>query len=234
MKSIRFIIGFSLLIGLFQNCAFTAGVVTKKDLQQMTPAKALTRLEEGYKRFSDNRPKRYNLREQRYYLGRNGQFPPAVILSGTDARTSPELIFNQGLGDILSLRAPASIVTAENVAGMEYACRVIGSKLILVLAQAKDSYIEMVLNEDQTAHQSAIYYQIKPAIDNVKRDAAWKRWRRDDLIATVEREHLLLSLRKITAISPILRGMQERGEIFILGAVYDVETGKINFLKSEE
>ena len=97
-----------LSIILCQSCSFKAGVVTKNDLKKMTPAEALTRLEEGNKRFNDNQMKRYNIREQRYYLGKNGQYPPAVILSGTDSRTAPELLFNQGLGDVFCLRSPAS------------------------------------------------------------------------------------------------------------------------------
>lgn len=219
---------------LCQSCSFSAGVVTKSDLKKMTTAQALTRLEEGNKRFNDNQSKRYNIREQRYYLSKNGQYPPAIILSGMDSRTAPELIFNQGLGDVFCLRSPASVVTAELVAGMENACRTIGSKIIVVLVQTKDPFIELAVDNDQTGNQTAINYQLKTAIDNVKRDANWKRWKREDLLNLVLREHLMLSLRKIPNISPILRGMQERGEVYIVGAIYDVETGKVGFLKSGE
>ncbi len=223
-----------LSIILCQSCAFNAGVVTKSDLKKMTSAQAITRLEEGNKRFLNNQQKRYNLRDQRNYLGKNGQYPPAIILSGTDARTAPELIFNQGLGDVFCLRSPASVVTAEMVAGMENACRTIGSKIIVVLVQTKDPFIELAIDNDQTGNQTAINYQLKPAIDMVKRDANWKRWRREELLNLVLREHLMASLRKITNISPILRGLQERGEVFIVGAIYDIETGKVGFLKSGE
>ena len=219
---------------LLQNCSFSAGVVTKSDLKKMTSAQALARLEEGNKRFNDNQSKRYNIREQRYYLSKNGQFPPAIIVSGTDARTAPELIFNQGLGDVFVLRSPASVVTAEMVAGMENACRTIGSKVIVVLVQTHDPFIELALDNDQTGNQTAINYQLKPAIDNVKRDANWKRWKREDLLNLVLREHLMQSLRKIPNMSPILRGMQERGEVFIVGAIYDIDTGKVAFLKGEQ
>lgn len=223
-----------LSIILTQSCSFKAGVVTKNDLKKMTPAEALTRLEEGNKRFNGNQMKRFNIREQRYYLGKNGQYPPAVILSGTDSRTPPELLFNQSLGDVFCLRSPASVVTAEMVAGMENACVRIGSKIIVVLVQTHDLFIELAVDNDLTGNQTAINYQLKPAIDNVKRDANWKRWKREDLLNLVLREHLMLSLRKISAISPILRGMQERGEVFIVGAIYDVETGKVAFLKGGE
>ncbi len=221
-------------IFLCQSCSFNAGVVTKSDLKKMTSAQALTRLEEGNKRFVANQQKRFNLRDQRAYLSRNGQFPPAVILSGMDSRTAPELIFNQSLGDVFCLRSPASVVTAEMVAGMENACRTIGSKIIVVLVQTHDPFIELAVDNDQTGNQTAINYQLKPVIDNVKRDANWKRWRRDELLNLVLREHLMTSLRKITSMSPILRGLQERGDVVIVGAIYDIETGKVGFLKSGE
>lgn len=224
-----------LSIVLLQSCSsFNGDVVTKSDLKKMTPAQALTRLEEGNKRFNDNQSKRYNLREQRYYLGKNGQYPPTVILTGTDARLAPELIFNQGLGDVFCLRSPASIVTAEAVAGMENACRTIGSKIIVILVPTRDPYVELAVDNDQTGNQTAINYQLKPAIDNVKRDVNWKKWKREDLVSLILREHLMLSLRKTLSLSPILKGMQERGEIFIVGALYDIETGKLSFLKSGE
>jgi carbonic anhydrase len=223
-----------LSILLLQSCSFNPGVVTKTDLKKMTPAQALTRLEEGNKRFNDNQSKRYNLRDQRLYLNKNGQYPPAIVLTSTDARIAPELIFNQGLGDVFCLRSPASIVTVEAVAGMENACRTIGSKIIVLLMPTRDPFIELAVDNDQTGNQTALNYQLKPAIDNVRRDGNWKKWKREDLLNLVLREHLMQSLRKITQISPILRGMQERGEVFIVGAMYDIETGKVNFLKGGE
>ena len=188
----------------------------------------------GAKRFDNNQPTKYNWREQRYYLGRNGAHPPVIVLSGTDARTAPELIFNQGLGDIFSLRAPASAVTNENVAAMEFACEKNGAKVIVVMAQTKDPYIERAVDNDQTGNQPAINYLLQPALTNVKRDPNWKKIRRQEFLDIVLREHIALSVQKISAISPILRGMIERGQVAIVAAIYDVEKGKVNFLKGEE
>jgi carbonic anhydrase len=222
------------LLVLSQSCAFKAGVVTESELKKMTPAQATLRLEEGAKRFDSNQPKKYNWREQRFYLGNHGAYPPVVVLSGTDARTSPELIFNQGLGDLFTLRSPASAVTNENVAAMEFACQRNGAKVILVLAQTKDPFIERAVDNDQTGNMTAINYQLQPAITNVKRDQNWKRLRREELLNIVLREHITLSVQKITAISPILRGMIERGQVVIVSAIYDVEKGKVVFLKDEQ
>jgi carbonic anhydrase len=209
------IFGIFLLI-FSQSCSFKAGVVTESELRKMTPAQATARLEEGAKRFDSNQPKKYNFREQRYYLGVHGAYPPVVVLAGTDARVSPELIFNQGLGDIFCLRSPASAVTNENV------------------AQTKDPYIERAVDNDQTGNLTAINYQLQPAITNVKRDPNWKRLRREEFLNIVLREHITLSVQKITSISPILRGMIERGQVVIVSAIYDVEKGKVVFLKGDE
>ena len=226
---------FALFLLIFsQSCAFKAGVVTESDLRKMTPAQATARLEEGAKRFDNNQPTKYNLREQRFYLGKHGAFPPVVVLAGTDARTAPELIFNQGLGDLFTLRTPASVVTNENVAAMEHACQKGGAKVILALFQTKDPYIERAVDNDQTGNQAAINYLLQPAITNVKRDPNWKRLRREEFLGLVLREHITLSVQKIAAISPILRGMIERGQVVVVAAIYDVENGKVTFLKSDE
>lgn len=223
---------FSLIF--LQSCAFKAGVVTESELRKMTPAEAIARLEAGAKRFDNNQPTKYNWREQRYYLGKNGAHPPVIVLSGTDARTAPELIFNQGLGDIFSLRAPASTVTNENVAAMEFACEKGSAKVIVVMAQTKDPYIERAVDNDQTGNQPAINYLLQPALTNVKRDPNWKKLRRQEFLDIVLREHITLSVQKISAISPILRGMIERGQVAIVAAIYDVENGKVNFLKGDD
>jgi carbonic anhydrase len=231
--SINAIFAVFLLI-LSQSCSFKAGVVTESDLKKMTPAQATLRLEEGAKRFDNNQLKKYNLREQRYYLGVHGAHPPVVVLAGTDARTSPELIFNQGLGDIFCLRSPASAVTNENVAAMEFACQRNNAKVIVLMAQTKDPYIEHAVDNDQTGNLAAVNYLLQPAITNVKRDPNWKRLRREEFLSLVLREHIALSVQKITAISPILRGMIERGQVVIVSAIYNVEKGKVAFLKGDE
>jgi carbonic anhydrase len=224
----------SFLLIFTQSCAFNAGVVTESELRKMTPAQVTLRLEEGVKRFENNQPKKYNWREQRHYLGVHGAYPPVVVLSGTDARTSPELVFNQGLGDIFGLRSPASAVTNENVAAMEHACQKGGAKVIVVMAQTKDPYIERAVDNDQTGNQPAINYLLQPALTNVKRDPNWKRLRREEFLNLVLREHINLSVQKITSISPILRGMIERGQVALVSAIYDVEKGKVVFLKGDE
>jgi carbonic anhydrase len=102
------------------------------------------------------------------------------------------------------------------------------------MAQTKDPYIERAVDNDQTGNQPAINYLLQPALTNVKRDPNWKRLRREEFLNLVLREHASLSVQKITSISPILRGMIERGQVAIVSAIYDVEKGKVVFLKGNE
>jgi carbonic anhydrase len=219
---------------ILQSCGFAADVVTKDALQKMPPSQALQRLIDGNERFVKNRLKNYRLNDQRYYLGRNGAYPPAVILCSTDAKVAPELIFNQGLGDVYCLRSPAGVVTGEMIGAMEYACQVIGSKVIVVVAQTKDPFIEAAIDYNQQGNQAAIFYHIRPIMENIKRDPNWKRWRREDFTNLLTKEFLLVNVEKIRQMSPILRGMLERGEINLVSAVYNVETGKVGFYKGDE
>jgi carbonic anhydrase len=227
MKNTQFYPLSILIAFLLNSCGFTADIMTKEQLRQLTPSQALQRLIDGNDRFSKNNMKTYRLDDQRYQLGKKGAFPSAVVLCGPDSRVAPELIFNQSLGDIFCLRSPASIVTAENLGAMEHAAREIGSKVFVFLLQSKDPYIEAAIDENNTSNFSAINYHIRPAI----RDPSWKKWKKPELIATVTREYLQLMMEKMRLGSPLLRGMYERGEITLVSGIYDVETGKVIFIK---
>ena len=215
---------------LMSSCGFKADIVTKEQLRVMSPSQALQRLIDGNNRFTKNTLKAYRLDDQRYQLFKRGAYPPAVVLCGPDSKVSPELIFNQGLGDIFCLRSPASIVTNENIGAMEHAAREIGSKVIVILVQTKDPYIEAAIDENNAGNFAAINYYLRTTVQNVKRDPNWKRWKKDELIATVTREHLQLMLEKVRSISPILRGSIERGEMSLVSGIYDIETGKVVFI----
>lgn len=219
-----------LAIIILNSCGFTADMMTKEQLRQLSPSQALQRLIDGNNRFTKNNMKTYRLDDQRYQLGKKGAYPPAVILCGPDSRVAPELIFNQGLGDIFCLRSPASIVTAENLGAMEHAAREIGSKVFVLLMQTKDPYIEAAIDDNNTSNFSAINYHIRPIIENIKRDPNWKKWKKEDLISLVIREYTALMLQKMRYNSPVLRGMYERGEITFVSGIYNTETGKVTFI----
>ena len=219
---------------LLQSCGFTADAVKRDDLKKISPAQALQRLTEGNDRFTKNSLKTYRLDNQRFYLGKNGAYPPAIVVCSPDSRVAPELIFNQGLGDIFTLRTPASIITGETSGALEHAARDIGSKVILILIQTKDPFLEAAIDNNNTGNFTAINYHIRPTLDNIRRDPNSRKWSKEQLLATVTREHLMLMLSKVQNTSAVLRGMIERGEITLVGGIYNIETGKISFIKNEE
>ena len=223
------LLGFLSLL-ILESCGFAADVVTKETLLKMSPSQALQRLIDGNNQFSSNRLKSYRLDDQRFQLGKKGAYPSAVVVCGTDSRVSPELIFNQGLGDIFCLRSPASIVTPESLGAMEHAAREIGSKVIVLLLQTKDPYIEAAIDDNNAGNFASINYHIRPTIQNIKRDPNWKKWKKEELIALVTREHLQLMTEKIRTSSAILRGKFERGEMNLVTGIYNIETGKVVFL----
>jgi carbonic anhydrase len=232
LKNIIFSLVF--LVVLNSCHTFGGGAMTRNEVQRMTPADAFKRLTEGYDRFQKDRLKNYRLDAQRYSTGRNGAFPPAIVLCSPDSRVAPELIYNQGLGDIYTLRAPATIVTQESLAGMEHACRDLGSKVIVVLCQTNDDFVAAAIDNNQSGNYPAVNAHFRDLIANIKRDPNWKRWKREEFMNIVTREHLMLNLERVRNLSPILRGMLERGEIMLVGGVYNIETGKIGYLNSAD
>src|ERR1700685_3627587 len=137
---------------------------TKETLQKLTPDLALEILKEGNGRFVNNIKAHRNLLEQVNETSA-GQFPFAAILSCIDSRTSAELIFDQGLGDIFSIRIAGNIINEDILGSMEFACKFAGSKLIVVLGHTKCGAIEGACNNIELGHITALLNKIKPAID---------------------------------------------------------------------
>src|SRR6478609_266541 len=137
---------------------------TKESLERLTPDLALKILKEGNKRFVNNIKTHRNLLQQVNETS-SGQFPFAAILSCIDSRTSAELIFDQGLGDILSIRIAGNILNDDILGSMEFSCKIAGSKLIVVLGHTKCGAIEGACNNVEFGHITALLSKIKPAIE---------------------------------------------------------------------
>src|SRR5918993_705007 len=137
--------------------------LTKELQEQITPKQALDILKEGNKRFIQNLKVNRNLLEQ-VNATRDGQWPFAVILSCIDSRTSAELIFDQGLGDIFSIRIAGNVINDDILGSMEFACKVAGSKFILVLGHKKCGAVKGACDHVEMGHLSALLSKIEPAV----------------------------------------------------------------------
>lgn len=196
----------------------------------MTPDLALDTLKAGNKRFVENLRAHRNLLEQVNETS-DGQFPFAVVLSCIDSRTSAELIFDQGLGDIFSVRVAGNVVNEDILGSMEYACKVAGSKLIVVLGHSKCGAIVSACNHVKIGNVTALLSKIQPSVAKVSKqfdDVCC-----DDAVQLVADENVHASIRQVTTQSPILQEMIERGEIRIVGAMYDVESGRVEFFDNK-
>lgn len=200
---------------------------TKETQAQLTPQKAIEILVEGNKRFVNNLKANRNLLQQVNETS-TGQHPFAIILSCIDSRTSAELIFDQGLGDIFSARIAGNIVNEDILGSMEFACKVAGSKLVVVLGHTKCGAIKGACDHVEMGNLTGLVKKIEPAVNSVETDGA-KNSSNAEFVEKVAEENVHRMLDEIQEKSSILSEMIEQGEIGIIGGMYDVETGAVEF-----
>ncbi|MFC5625285.1 carbonic anhydrase family protein [Algoriphagus winogradskyi] len=207
-------------------------VHTAETQATITPAKALEILKEGNQRFINNLKINRNLLEQ-VNETKDGQFPFAVVLSCIDSRTSAELIFDQGLGDIFSIRIAGNIINNDILGSMEFACKLAGSKLIVVLGHSKCGAIKGACAGVKTGNLTGLLEKINPAIDEVKNEMPDTDQTDPEFINAVEKQNVICMMDTIIKESPVLKELFESGEIGMVGSYYDVETGEVSFMKAK-
>lgn len=197
----------------------------------MTPAKALEILQEGNQRFVSNLKVNRNLLEQ-VNATKDGQFPFAIVLSCIDSRTSAELIFDQGLGDIFSVRIAGNVLNKDILGSMEFACKLAGSKQIVVLGHSKCGAIKGACAGVKIGNLSGLLEKIDPAIHDVTSQMPGKEHTDPEFIKAVEKRNVITTMDLILQESPVLKELYENGEIGMTGGYYDVDTGEVTFMKA--
>jgi len=198
---------------------------TKLTQENLTPNDAHNILVEGNKRFAQNVKAQRNLQEQVFETSK-GQYPFATVLSCIDSRVPAELVFDQGIGDIFSVRVAGNIVNEDILGSMEYACKVAGAKIVVVLGHSKCGAVTAACDDVKLGNISALLSKIRPAVEQV----SFENKATEEVIEKVCYLNVEHSIRKIRAESSILSDMERQGEIEIVGAVYDVTTGLIHFI----
>jgi carbonic anhydrase len=205
---------------------------SKETQASLTPRMALEILQEGNGRFIKN------LKAQRDLLGqvndtREGQWPFATILSCIDSRTSAELVFDQGLGDVFSIRIAGNIVNTDILGSMEFACKVAGSKLIVVLGHTKCGAVKGACDHVEMGNLTELLSKLQPAVySESETTAADKRNSKNGkFVENVATLNVKRSVKNIIERSFILEEMLDKGEIGIVGAMYNIDTGKVEFYK---
>jgi carbonic anhydrase len=200
---------------------------SKEYLDNLTPYQGYELLFEGNKRFISNLKSDHDHLEL-INQTREGQYPFAVILSCMDSRTSVELIFDQGLGDLFSIRVAGNIVNNDILASIEYAIKYIGSKVLMVLGHTECGAIKSARQGVTDGHITDLLRRIQPSISKaLLKDG--KDFLFDDKVAYANVEN---SLEEILTRSDIVKEMFERGEIGIVGGVYNIENGQVDFFKN--
>ena len=194
----------------------------------MTPRKALKFLEEGNNRFINNLKANRNLLEQANDT-RDGQWPFATILSCIDSRTSAELIFDQGLGDIFSVRIAGNIVNTDILGSMEFACKVANSKLIVVLGHSKCGAVKGACDHIEMGNLTELLSKIQPAVYEEKETTENRSSKNGEFVENVAQINVKRSVKNIIERSFVLEQMLENGEIGVVGAMHDIETGLVTF-----
>lgn len=203
---------------------------TEQSQKNLTPDLALEILKEGNKRFINNIKAHRNLLEQVNETS-SGQFPFAAVLSCIDSRTSAELIFDQGLGDIFSIRIAGNILNDDILGSMEFACKMAGSKLIVVLGHTNCGAITGACNNIKLGHITSLLEKINPAIEMETQTVSERNGNNQIFVENVTANNVRFVLDEIRKQSGILSELEKENKIKIVGGIYNVETGKVNFIE---
>ncbi len=204
-----------------------------KEIQAaMTPEEALTRLREGNQRFVKNAMLKRELLNQ-VEETKAGQAPFAAVLGCIDSRVSPELIFDQGVGDIFGCRVAGNIVNEDILGSIEFSCKVAGSKLIVVLGHARCGAVMGACDNVELGNLTPMLAKVGPAIDATEEpsDPENRNSQNADFVDAVSRNNVLQSVKMIREKSAILSELESQGEIMIQAAYYEVATGLVEFFE---
>ena len=204
---------------------------TKASQDAISPAKALELLKEGNLRFTAKQQVQRDLNLQVEQTS-TGQFPFATVLSCIDSRVPAELVFDQGIGDIFSVRIAGNFVNADILGSMEFASKLAGTKLILVLGHTACGAVKGACDHAELGNLTGMLENIAPAVDAIVEPtaAAVRTSANIDFVNAVGTKNVELTIDRIREESPVLAEMEQAGEIQIIGGMYNIATGKVNFL----
>ncbi len=204
---------------------------TQETQATMTPKKSLAFLLEGNQRFLQNDRIERLLIEQVKDTS-DGQYPFATVLSCIDSRIPTEIIFDQGIGDLFNVRIAGNFVNEDILGSMEFACKLAGSKLIMVLGHTSCGAVKGACDDAKLGNLTQMLEKIKPAVEMVKTKSGEARNSSNiEFVNKVSHKNVLLTIEAIKKDSPVLNEMLENNEIDIVGAMYDVNSGSVELVQ---
>ena len=204
---------------------------TKETQAKITPIGAIEVLKEGNKRFVASSMADRDLLEQVSDTA-SGQYPFATILSCIDSRVSAELIFDQGVGDIFSARVAGNIVNEDLLGSIEFACKLAGTKVVVVLGHTACGAVKGACDDAKLGNLTTLLHKIKPAVTAVAEpsDTSLRNSGNIDFVNAVARKNVKMTIENTRSLSPVLKEMEDNGEIKIVGAMYDIKDGSVTFM----
>jgi carbonic anhydrase len=201
---------------------------TKETQASISPEQAIQLLKEGNNRFIKNNPINRDLLDQVKDTS-SGQFPFATILSCIDSRVSSELIFDQGIGDIFSVRVAGNFVNEDILGSMEFACKLAGTKVVIVLGHTACGAVKGACDDAKLGNLTSLISKIKPAVTAVTEPAEdhLRNSSNIDFVNTVAEKNVYMTIDNIRSQSPVLKEMEDEGAIKIIGAMYDIKDGAV-------
>ncbi len=206
--------------------------LTKELRDKITPMEAIGILKNGNERFVSNLKVNRNLLQQVNETS-DGQHPFAVILSCIDSRTSAELIFDQGLGDVFSVRIAGNIQNADILGSIEFSCKVAGAKVVVVLGHTKCGAVKGACDQVKMGNLTTLLEKLKPSLDGETSVTSERNSNNSEFVEKVASLNVRITGKQILKNSSILKEMIENDQIALVCGMYDVETGIVDFYDDE-
>jgi len=205
-------------------------VLNAKTQANLTPKAVLKDLMDGNERYMNNKLTEHENIMEEVKQTASGQYPKAVILSCIDSRVPVEYVFDQGVGDIFTARVAGNFVNEDILGSMEFGAKVAGSKLVMVLGHESCGAVKSAIADVRMGNITPMLEKIQPAVRASEGFKGEKSTKNADYVAHVCENNVMLTIENIRERSPILKEMEENGEIMIVGAVYDLDTGEVELL----
>ncbi len=204
--------------------------ITKENQDSLTPESVLSDLLEGNKRFTQSETEKVDYLSQ-VKQTESGQYPKAVILSCIDSRVPIEIVFDQSIGDVFVARVAGNFENVDILGSIEYSCKVAGSKLVLVIGHESCGAVKAACDGVELGNITELLAKIKPAVELASKDVSGeKNSSNKEFVDKTIAINVQLTIDRIREKSPILKEMEEKGEIQIVGGVYSLSSGKVEML----
>jgi carbonic anhydrase len=205
-------------------------VLSRAEQEALTPAEVLELLRAGNQRFVGGT---LTLRDHSAQVRKAalGQYPKAIILSCVDSRVPVEDVFDRGIGDIFVARNPGNFVNVDVVGGMEFACKLAGAKLILVLGHEDCGAIKGAIDHVQLGNLTTMLENIQPSVEQVAKRKGEETSKNEAFVQQVAKQNVRDAITNIRKLSPVLLDLERQGKIKMVGAIYNMDTGEVDFFE---